>query len=191
VKLLLTPTRAAIAALAVLALATCGSEEKKGAPLPADFTQKLTVQLDLVQSRIDATRENDTVGSCKDIDLKSYPDIQDLVDGLPPNTDSALRDALDQSLSRLRKLTEAECSDLEDRIRERQDTTQRTTPQPSPEPAPPQTEIQPPKTDEQTVPGPKPKKPKKLKENGNGGTPPGRGGGQNGGGVPAPAPEGD
>jgi len=178
-----------LAGAAVVVGIGCGSEEKKAGPgVPKETATQLVTELDLVQKRIDATRENGTIGSCGDVDAKSYPDIQRIVEGLPQDTDPDVRSALEQSIAQLKKLTEAECSDLAREIKDQEETVpdqvvpppvtppQPTTPEPTEtEPAPPEEK--------------KPGKEKEPKDNGNGQNPGGIGVPGEGGGQPAPLPE--
>lgn len=190
---------AALAAgVALLAAAGCGSDDEETAPgIPRASAQQLRRELDLVQDRLDVTRRDGPIGSCNDIDAKSYRDIRALIEGLPDDTDPEVRRALEQSIERLKELTDAECEQLATEIRDRREAT---TPEPTPQPPPIQTETTPEQTDTQeTVPDEKkPKKPKKPKDNGNGddgGDDPQPGGtevpGTGGGGQIAPPAEGD
>ena len=186
---------AALAACAaLLAGAGCGSdEEEPGLGVPRAAAERLSAELDLVQQRIDGTREKSAPGSCRDIDSKSYPDIQEIIDGLPADTDPDVRRALEQSIDRLKELTEDECRELIDEIERRR---QESTPEVTPPPAPVQPEPTPEPTPTETQPEEKPEdeKPKKDEEQDGGGGigPNGQGPpGQDGGGQPAPPPEGD
>ena len=185
---------AALAAgLALLAWSGCGSEEEEPARgIPRATADALSRELDLVQERLDVTRDRGAIGSCNDIDLKSYPSIERLVEGLPADTDAEVRRALERSVDRLRELTDSECSELAKQIEERREET---TPQVAPPPAP----VQPQTTPEQTETEKEPKeeksdekKPKQEKQQNEGGTAPQdqTPSGQNGG-QPAPAPEGE
>ena len=191
--------RAQLAALGVgatlLAGVGCGSdEEEEPAPgVPRAAAQALTRELDLLQERIDVTREQSKPGSCGDIELKSYPDIQRILDGIPDDTDPDVRRALERSIDRLKELADSECSELVQEIEEREEEA------PAPVPTTPPAPVQPP----QTTPEPtetQPKKPKPKDEEkepeepeqdgqdkGGGVGPDGQGPpGQGGGGQPAP-----
>lgn len=175
---------AAVGAAAMLA--GCGSsDDERGPGIPSELVQQITRQLDLVQDRIDVTRETDKVGSCNDVELRSIPDIEGLAAQVPKDTDPEIVDALEQGIVRLRELASQECSDLENRVDQNTETTppetipQETVTETAPQETTPQeTETQP---QEQT-----PGNGKEKKDKGNDGdaTPPGQGGG----GAPAPLP---
>lgn len=172
----------------------CGSEEEEPAPgIPRSAADALSRELDLVQERLDVTRDQGQIGSCNDIDSKSYPDIERLVSGLPADTDADVRRALQRSVDRLKELTESECSELAKKIEERRKETTPEVTTPPPAPVQPQTTPEPPETDEEPEEKPKEKGPKKEKGQNDGGTSPQNPNapGQNGGGQPAPAPEGE
>jgi len=172
---------------AAILLAGCGSgDDERGPGVPSDLARQIAAQLDLVQDRIDVTRDTDKIGSCNDIELKSAPDIDRLIALLPEDTDPEIVDTLEQGVARLRELASQECSDLEGRIDQNTDTTPaETVPE---ETAPEETDTQPPETIPETVPEeeatPGGGKEKKDKDNGGGAVPPGQGGG----GAPAPLP---
>ncbi len=196
--------RAQLAALAVgaalLAGVGCGSdEEEEPAPgIPRAAAQALSRELDLIEARIDVTREQSKPGSCGDIESKSYPDIQRILAGIPDDTDPDVRRALEGSIDRLKELADSECSQLVQEIEEREEDA------PAPLPTPPPAPVQPPQTTpEPAEPKPKEEKPKDEEkkpeepeqdgqDKGDGGVgPDGQGPpGQGGGGQPAP-PAGD
>lgn len=189
------PLAALMAGAVLLAGAGCGSEDEEPGPgIPRAAANQLSRELDLVQERIDVTREQSAPGSCNDIESKSYPDIQRILEALPGDTDPDVRRALERSIDRLKELTEAECSELVEEIEKRQDEAPPPVTTPPPAPAPVPTTPQPTETEEQ----PKEKEKEKDKEqeqqpdegdgeNGGGGGPGGQGPpGQGGGGQPAP-----
>jgi hypothetical protein len=185
---------ALVTGAALLAAVGCGSEEEGAEPgIPRGAAEQLSRELDLVQERVDVTREQSEPGSCGDVESKSYPDIERILDGLPDDTDPDVRRALDRSVDRLRELTDEECSRLVEEIEERRRETAppATTPPPAPvqpEPGPPETE-----TDDQREEEPKEEEKPNDDEREDGlGGPNGQGPpGQDGGGLPAPPPQGD
>ncbi|MDQ4049089.1 MAG: hypothetical protein M3131_06890 [Actinomycetota bacterium] len=185
---------ALVAGAALVPSVGCGSEEEKPGPgIPRTAADQLRRELDLVQERIDVTREQSKPGSCRDVDSKSYPDMQEILAGLPGDTDPDVRRALERSIDRLKELTESECSELIEEIEKRREES---PPQVTPPPAPVQPEPAPEPTPTETQPQekePKEKKPKKDddKDNGDGGVGPNDQGppGQGGGGQPAPVPD--
>ena len=188
---------ALVACAALIAGPGCGSDEEEAGPgVPRAAAEQLRAELDLVQRRIDGTREMSAPGSCRDIELKSYPDIQEIIDGLPADTDPDVRRALEESIDRLRELTESECSELIDEIERREEDS---APDVTPPPAPVQPEPTPEPTPTQTTPReeeekPEQEKPKKDDDQDDGGGigPNGQGPpGQDGGGQPAPPPQGE
>ena len=188
---------ALLAGVALLTGAACGSDEEEPAKgIPASATAALNRELDLVQERIDVTREQSEPGSCRDVDSKSYPDIQKILDDLPEDTDADIRRALERSIDRLKELTESECSQLIEEIEKRQEEAPPpvTTPQVPAQPETPPQETQPETAPEEE----KPKQDKEPKQDegqdeGDGGNgPTGQGPpGQGGGGQPAPPADGD
>lgn len=192
---------AVAASTALLWAAGCGgSDEEEPEPgIPRDAAERLSRELDLVQERIDVTREQSEPGSCRDVELKSYPDIQEIVEGLPDDTDPDVRRALERSIDRLKELTDSECRELTEEIEQRQEET---TPEPTPPPAPAPTPTpEPPRTETQPEEEPPPdeKKPDKDGDqqddgdgDGGGQGPDGQGPpGQGGGGQPAPPAQGE
>ncbi len=197
----MTRARALLAALlagaVLLAGGGCGSEEEEPGPgIPRAAADQLTRELDLVQERIDVTRERSAPGACNDVQSKSYPDIQRILDALPDDTDPEVRRALERSIDRLKELADSECSELVQEIEEREEET------PAPLPTTPPAPVQPPQTTpEPTETKPKERKPKPKDEEkkpeepeqdgqdkGDGGAGPNGQGppGQGGGGQPAP-----
>ena len=180
----LLPALAATAALA--ALGCGGSDEPEGEDLPRATVAQLETRLDEIDRRYNDARDNDNPGACADIERDSFRAIERILGEIPDDVDPDLREAVDDSFSRLRELTADGCAGVEPPQTET--TPPETETQEIPPPAPPpQTEV-PPETD----PAPKDEeKPDKDDGNGNGngnngnggggGTPPGQGGG-------APAP---
>lgn len=184
-----------VACAALIAGPGCGSDEEEPGPgVPRAAAEQLSAELDLVQRRIDGTREMSAPGSCRDIELKSYPDIEKIIDALPKDTDPDVRRALERSIDRLKELTQSECTELVDEIERRREES---TPEVTPPPAPVQPEPTPEPTPTETQPReekPEDEKPKEdKKEDGGGGMGPNGQGppGQGGGGQPAPPAEGD
>ena len=168
-----------------MAAAGCGSDDESGPGIPSTSAAQLSRELDLLRTRIDVTRERSAPGSCKDIETKSYPDIQRILDGLPDDTDSDVRGALEDSIDRLKELADSECSDLiEDIEQRREETTPEVT---TPPPVQTQT-TPPPETQTETTPPQETteEQPQEDQQNGNGN---GNGNGQDNGqsgGQPAP-----
>ena len=151
---------------ALLVSAGCGSEEEKGEPLPADAVTAIDRRLVEVQRRYDAAVEDNIVGACQDIENDSYKVIDKTVEGLPDDVDEDVRDALEESVARLKDLTREGCSD----VRPTRTEPEETTP-PETEPPPTVTETVPPPAQTETAPQEKPKKPKENNGNGNGQAP--------------------
>ena len=173
--------------MAAALVAGCGSDDDEPGPgIPSDLVRQISTQLDLIQDRLDVTRDTDKIGSCNDIELKSIPDIETLMTGIPDDTDPEIVDALEQGIARLRELASQECSDLEDQIGQETETTpEETTPQETvTETVPPET------TPEETNTEPQQTTPQDNGSQGRG--PQGEGPpGQGGGGTVPPADEGD
>jgi hypothetical protein len=93
---------------ACLAAAGCGSDEKKGGPIPAAQATALQARLDETQNRLD----NGSEGACKDILDDTMPEVGNILDTLPNSVDPDVRDALEQSFDNLWSLVESECQDL-------------------------------------------------------------------------------
>jgi len=161
--------------------------------------RSLKAELELLQERIDVTRDTRDPGSCGDVERKSYPAIDDILSRLPNDTDPDKLNALRDSVRRLRELADQECSLLAEEIRQEREQDQ---PEETVETAPPAvtTEATPPETTptestpEATAPETTPAPGNSGNEQGNGGgrgtgngvTPPGQGGG-----LPAPDPDED
>lgn len=175
---------AALAVLAAIGTAGCGSSDKpQGKGLPTQAANAIQQRLSEIQRRYDAATQNDNAGACRDIQTDSLPAIDQTITGLPKDVDPDVRQALDESVSRLQSLTEDGCANLKPT-----ETQTETTPAPPPDTTPQETTPQ--QTDTQTETTPKPpskQKEKQPKDNGNGGTAPGSG---DGGGTGVPVPGG-
>ena len=194
------PSRVIPTVVACAGLALCagcgGSGDEPGPGVPKATVDALVRELDLAEERLRVTRDDRKVGSCQDIESKSYPSIDALVSQIPDDTDPQVLEALEGGIARLRELTATECGDL---AREIQQEEAESEPEPAPLPqetipeAPPEEEPTPEETEEEA---PKEDKPKKEKEKDNGGggaappaadpTQPGQGGG-----AGAPSVDGD
>lgn len=125
---------AAGAAACVFAVAGCGGsdDEPEGAKLPAAAVRQLDLRLDEIQRRYDDATAKDNPGACDDIAQDSFPAVKQIIDGLPQDVDSKLRDATTESFANLQQLTDQGCQDV-------------STPTDT-ETAPPETETTPPET---------------------------------------------
>jgi len=178
---------AATAAATVLVVAGCGgSNDQKGAKLPAAAVRSLDRRLEEIQRRYDAATKHYNMGACDDIAADSFPAVKKIIDGLPADVDQDLKDSTTESFANLQQLTDRGCQDVSTTQTETTPTETQTTPPPTqttPPPTqttPPQTETTPPETTPRTTP-----------DNGSGGT--GGSGDQNpgtnspqGGGTEAP-----
>jgi hypothetical protein len=103
-------TRRALTTLALCVAgavaAGCGSDDEKGAPIPADAAAALQTRLDEVERRLAFAR-----GACADIQDDSKPAMQEIVNSLPSNVDDDVRAALEDGLDRLFQLSEEQCED--------------------------------------------------------------------------------
>jgi hypothetical protein len=97
-------TLALIVAAAVAA--GCGSDDEKGAPIPADAAAALQTRLDEVERRLAFGR-----GACADIQEDSKPAVQEILSSLPADVDDDVRAALEDGLDRLFQLSEEQCED--------------------------------------------------------------------------------
>jgi hypothetical protein len=169
--------RARIGALAIacaaLAAAGCGSDE--GEPIPRAQVAELNKQLRSVQNRFEFGG-----GACADIERENLPAIERTLGQIPDSVDAEVRDALEESVSRLEELVASDCDEEQG-----QETTPAPTPTlPAPE-TPPETQTQ------ETVPPEEPdedqqdERPNTTDEPADGPSP-GRGGGSGG----APDPDG-
>jgi hypothetical protein len=110
----------------------CGSEEKKGSPLPQQAVVDLESRLDEVERRMAAGG-----GACADITNDSAPAVKGTIQSLPADVDPDVRRALQDGFDRLFTLTEEQCDEAKGE-------------EPAPEP-PPETETAP-ETETETVP---------------------------------------
>jgi hypothetical protein len=93
-------------------LAGCGSD-KEGKQLPASSVAQLDAQLSSIRARID----NGSVGACDDIaggDQPNTTEVQRVIDSLPNDTDSDLRNAVQDSFDHLFDLVQDTCRSLRD-----------------------------------------------------------------------------
>lgn len=156
----------ALAGAAVALPAGCGgSDEPEGKGLPQATASELERRLDEIERRYRAAVDNGNAGACDDIQSDSIPAVNELVDGLPQDVDPDVRQAAEESFTRLEELTRSDCSGLEPTKTE-------------PETVPTPTETEPETTPEETTPettpeeAPEEKKPKKEDDTGGGAVPP-------------------
>jgi hypothetical protein len=190
----LRTTTALLLALAAGLAAGCGSDdEQQGEPIPRDAATALERQLASIEDRLAVGG-----GACADITGGADPNttaVESVLGSLPSDVDPDLRDALEQSFTRLFELAEQQCD--EDKG---QDTE--TEPAPPPETETDTTETEPTVTEtapEQTETLPETETETEPDEDeglppGQGGEPPGQGGGNPGqggnGGVLVPEEDG-
>jgi hypothetical protein len=160
-------------ACAALAAAGCGSDE--GEPIPRAQVAELNKQLRSVQNRFEFGG-----GACADIERENLPAIERTLGQIPDSVDAEVRDALEESVSRLEELVASDCDEEQG-----QETTPAPTPTlPAPE-TPPETQTQ------ETVPPEEPDEDQDGQQTQDDepadGPAPGRGGGARGG----PGPDGD
>jgi hypothetical protein len=177
------PQIALLACAAALAVGGCGSDDEQGPGVPAASVQAIDSQLDELTRRVDVR----ITGACRDAQEQNIPELESQVLSLPDDTDPDIRQALSESIDRLRSLLDDECTDVAKQAeRERQETDTVET-------VPPETNTQPettPQTNTETTPttpevpnqNGKDKEKDKDKEDG-GSTPPG---GDGSGGVLSP-----
>jgi hypothetical protein len=170
----------ALVGAAVAALAGCGgSDEPEGTGLPQDTASELERRLDEIERRYRVATDDGEPGACADIENDSIPAVNELVDGLPQDVDPDIRQAVEESFSRLEELTRADCAEVE---------PAETEPETVPAPTETIPETTPEETTTETTPeeAPKEEKPKKDKGGDKGGgaeptpvdpTAPGQGGG--------------
>jgi len=181
-----------LAGVAVALPAGCGgSDEPEGKGLPAGTASELERRLDEIERRYRVAVDDGKVGACDDIQDDSIPEVNKLLGGLPDDVDPDVRQAVEESFSRLEELTQSECSRIEPTETETQPETLPTPPEPTPETTPEETT---PETTPEEVPEEEEKKKdKKDKDNGGGAVPPGLDPsrpGQGGGAVPGPEEDG-
>lgn len=174
-------TRRALTTLCVCVAATvavgCGSDDEKGAPIPADAAAALQTRLDEVERRLAFGR-----GACGDIQNDSKPAVDEILASLPSDVDEDIRAALEDGLERLFQLSEEQCDD------EPEEDTQTETEPVETEPETTPTETVPPETD--TTPTETTEEPEEeLPPGQDGELPPGQDGQGNGGGAIVPEVE--
>ena len=107
----MTPRRTSLVvcalALGGALLGACGSdEEEQGRPIPASQASALDRELDAVQRRLEVGG-----GACRDIENRSRPDVQGILDRIPQDVDPEVRDALERSFERLFELSATQCDE--------------------------------------------------------------------------------
>jgi hypothetical protein len=83
----------------------CGADDE-GEPIPQQSAQDLQGQLSSIQGRL-------ATGACPDVvegDDTNVQKVSGIIDGLPSEVDSDVRDALRESFERLFELVEQECA---------------------------------------------------------------------------------
>jgi hypothetical protein len=186
-------TTLALAACSAV-LAACGGDDE-GEPIPQGVAESMQQQLDNIRGQID----NGSLGACEDIlageDDATFATLERIAQEVPQRVDSDVREALDQSISRLRELVEQECDRLADEEEQQRPEEEPVEPEPVPEETvpeeePPPTETVPPDDGGQGQDGETPAPPGQGgTPPGQGGTPPGQGDGGDSGGIVVP--EGD
>lgn len=151
------PQIALLACAAALAVGGCGSDDTEGPGVPAASVQAIDAQLDELMRRVDVR----ITGACRDAQEQNIPDLESRVLSLPDDTDPEIRQALSESIDRLKSLLDDECTDVATQEeRERQDTETTET-------VPPETNTQTettPQTNTETT----PTTPEVPNQNGNG-----------------------
>jgi hypothetical protein len=102
-------TRSSICAATLCAavLGACGSgDDEKGRPIPTSQVAALERELDAVKRRFEHAG-----GACGDIENRSRPDVQGILDQIPGDVDPEVRDALQRSFDRLFELSAAQCDE--------------------------------------------------------------------------------
>jgi hypothetical protein len=160
-----------------VAFAGCGGDDKKGKPIPTAQAQLLNGRLSEAERRLNDGSE----GACKDILSDTRPEVGRIIDSLPSNVDSDLRDALTESFDNLWSRVDDRCQEIADRSKpaepaqtETQTTETQTTETTEPETTTTETQTATTQTEPDTAP-----LPNDGNGNGNGGIP----GTGNGGGV--------
>lgn len=121
--------------------AGCGSDDEKGALIPADSAAALQVRLDEVQRRLAFGR-----GACADIQDDSKPAVQEILNSLPSDLDEDVRAALEDGLDRLFELSEEQCDDKPEDTSTETDTVETVTETTPTETTPTETETTPTET---------------------------------------------
>lgn len=104
------PLAAALACAILLAAAGCGGDDE-GEPIPAALANEIATKVDLVETRVNR-------GSCGNLEAMSYPDIEERIKALPKDTDPDVRQALEDSIDRLKELAGGECEEVRQRKEE-------------------------------------------------------------------------
>lgn len=132
-----------LALAACLLAAGCGSDEE-GAGIPRRSAAALENQLDSIQNRFEFGG-----AACTDITDGDDPNtdaVQKVIDGLPADVDSDVRDGLEQGFDRLFQLVGEQCK------KPQTETQTETVTEPAPPPTETETETTPPPTTETTPP---------------------------------------
>ena len=162
---------AAATIAAPAALTGCGGGgDDRGAGFPAAQAADIEGRLDEVLRRVRSGAAGN-LGACEDLSADSFPAIDELLEGLPPNLDKDLRDALVDGIERLKELADQQCEEArrrrEQTTPEPTETTPTDTETEEPTPTEPPTTQTEPDTDTQTEteaePRPKPKPPETPK----------------------------
>jgi hypothetical protein len=96
-----------ILALAAGLAAGCGGDDEGGEPIPPDQAAALQRQLESIENRFQVGG-----GACADITGNSEPnttEVRSVIDSLPQDVDSDVRDSLEQSFQRLFELVQEQC----------------------------------------------------------------------------------
>jgi hypothetical protein len=180
-------TRGTILALAATAaFAGCGSDEE-GEPIPQASVAEIEAQLDNIEDQI----AEGSVGACNDVKKpgNTFETLVSAVDNVPESVDPDVRDALDESISRLGDLVDEECTSREAETETVPEETETVPVETVPEEVPTETvETVPPEEEDQDdgeVIPPGQEEPGSQGQGQGGGSEPG-GGGTGGGGLPAP-----
>jgi hypothetical protein len=170
------PQIALLACAAALAVGGCGSDDTEGPGVPAASVQAIDSQLDELMRRVDVR----ITGACRDAQEQNIPDLESQVLRLPDDTDPEIRQALSESIDRLKSLLDDECTDVakqEERERQNTETTETVPPETNT-----QTETTP-QTNTQTAPTTTPEQ-NGNNGNGNNGNGNGNGNDEQGGSTP-------
>jgi hypothetical protein len=97
--------RTALLGLALAALSGCGSDDEEGAPIPAAAAAELQKRLDSVENRFEFGG-----GACNDI-ADDERRVSATIESLPADVDPDVRQALEDSFSRLFELTDEQCDE--------------------------------------------------------------------------------
>ena len=102
----LRTTTIALLLLAAGLAASCGSDEEKGEPIPVASAQELDKRLSEVQDRFEFGD-----GACADIINDSQPGVNAIINALPADVDSDVRNALQRGFDRLFELSAEQCDE--------------------------------------------------------------------------------